>query len=95
MPRYALIDNCSGFIWGVVEAKDPVSAANAVDREVGVYHPRQYEEVLRPRYSNESGYLVYQAHDGLEVLDGSSPREIDEVSSLPSVCFVRFTYQED
>ncbi len=41
--RYAVIDNPSGYVWGVVNADSPLDACNRIDAEVGG-EARTYEE---------------------------------------------------
>lgn len=74
MPRYILIDNCSGYIWGDTadyngkmanaqrQSLGPVEAARELDELVVGCYGREYEEVSRYTLaSNETGYHVYRA----------------------------------
>lgn len=92
MPRYILIDNCSGYIFGDTadyRAGDqsditPTEAAAALDASIGE-HGRSYAEVGRRELaSNETGYHVYRADvRGSEavpvVQDGQDQETIDAV----------------
>lgn len=74
MPRYILIDNASGFIFGdtadyngkiaiaQTEGGSPIDAARELDETVVGEHGRSYAEVGRRELaSNETGYHVYRA----------------------------------
>lgn len=91
MPRYILIDNHSGYIFGDSADLDgriftgtPVEFAAALDASIGG-RESVYEEVSRHALaSNDSGYHVYRADvDGSEavpVVDNGQDREtIDAV----------------
>jgi hypothetical protein len=104
MPKFILIDNCSGFVWGTAEGETPADACAALDRTIGVYN-REYEECARPEFVNETGYFVhivpeyvnedgYFVHDatGFEWpadVDGTDEALVDAVSALPLVAYVR------
>ena len=89
MPRFILIDDNSGYIWGdsaefAAEAKgdlDPITAARLLDESLGE-QDREYEEVSR--LNGRSGYRVYRADiNGSDavgpVWDGQSAEEIEAV----------------
>ena len=86
--RYALIDNNSGYVFGVVDASNPVEAAKILDQKIGD-GSREYEEAGRPDFSNETGYHVYHAPADFEVDDGQNEKEIAAVSALPKAGYVR------
>jgi hypothetical protein len=77
MPRYILIDNDSGFIWGdsadldgkVWQGDDALAYAKALDESMGE-HGRSYEWGTRQQIlSGSSGYFVYRADiDGSEAV---------------------------
>jgi hypothetical protein len=92
MPRYILIDNYTGYIWGDTgdldgPARDetPLEAARRLDEHVGG-EPREYEQHganYRPD-ANVGAYHVYRADIGGSdavrlVTDGQSQEEIDAV----------------
>ena len=70
MPRFILIDNASGYIWGdtanvggkIAAVETPIEACRAIDADVdaGGTREREYEEV-NSLASNETGYTVYRA----------------------------------
>jgi len=76
---FALIDNASGYVWGVTTAEDPISACRAIDESCKEYG-RSYEEVSR---INRSGYIVYAVPAGFAVEDGQSERDITRVEGYP------------
>ncbi len=88
MPRYILIDNQSGYIWGDIDAKNPVEACRIVDTESGC-SPRQYDERstgFRPA-SNETAYHVYEGTDAIPNIetfggDGTSEALIEAVTTF-------------
>lgn len=91
MPRYILIDNNSGYIWGdsadlngcIYSADDPIDYARALDESLGE-HNRSYKmQMYNPR-SNIAGYHVYRADiDGSDavvtVFDGQDAETIRTV----------------
>jgi hypothetical protein len=90
MPKYIMIDNCSGFVWGTAEGETPADACAALDRTIGEYN-REYEERARPSGVNEDGYFVHDA-GGFEWpadVDGTDEALVDAVSALPLVAYVR------
>jgi hypothetical protein len=85
--NFALIDNCSGFVWYVGQAETPEAACSIADRETGNYSGStvsQYEPAHRLD-SNESGYIVFAAPNGFTVQDGQSDVEIAVVQTLPMI----------
>jgi hypothetical protein len=81
MTRYALIDNYSGYIWGVANATSAIDAARVVDTDIGG-DPREYEEVSRFDFANSSGYHVYEVPAGYDVDDGQSRNEIARLEEV-------------
>ncbi|MFN4287554.1 MAG: hypothetical protein ACK4E3_03555 [Brevundimonas sp.] len=75
MTRYAIIDNPSGYIWGVTDAADPIDACRKIDQEIGG-ETREYDTVPRFSFGNEAGYHVYEVPADYNVDDGQSEREI-------------------
>jgi len=88
MYTYALIDHGSGYVWGVVEAADPLEACHRLDAELGAGNDRGYE-ITRPDFCNESGYHVYRAPAGFDVDDGTDDAEIARVAALGCPTYVR------
>lgn len=93
MANYALIDNASGYVWGVTQAETPSEACRKIDHQNGS-DDRTYEEVSRFSFSNESGYHVHEVPDDFEVEDGQDEAAIRAASSFPCVACVA-TRQED
>jgi len=81
--NYALIDNASGYVWGVYSAESPESACAAATLDTGM-EPATYESAYQLA-SNEGGYLVYAAPDGFSVNDGQNAEEIAAVAALPII----------
>jgi len=86
---FALIDNASGYVWGVTTAADPIEACRKVDEDFHE-HGRTYEEV---GYfdGDEGGYHVYEVPAGFDVDDGSTQKGIDAVERHDRVARVTFT----
>jgi len=92
MPRYIIIDNNTGYIFGdthnvngkLAEAGDAIDACRVIDEGLGVYE-RRYEGVNFHRLatSTETGYHVYRAEAGAEdfppVIDGQDRETIAAV----------------
>ena len=77
MANFAIIDNYSGFVWGVVEADEAIAACAKLDAEVGG-EPREYHH----GFNGDQGYIVYEAPAGFDVTDGQDQAEIDRVAAL-------------
>jgi hypothetical protein len=97
VPRYALIDNNSGFVWSIIDADDPGSACIEADRAL-YSHRRRYEMfspycdyVLR----EHDGYLVHEVPPEMEVDDGQDAAAIQLVEAHPRVAVVRCLPAED
>lgn len=80
MTNFAIIDNYSGFVWGVVEADDAISACAKLDADIGS-EPREYDCGI----NGDQGYIVYEAPAGFDVTDGQDEVEIERVASLDEV----------
>lgn len=106
MPRYILIDNYSGFIWG--DSADlqgrifqgaPIEFAKALDESIGATG-RVYEMQWNKPHDIRSGYHVYRADvNGSEavpvVTDGEDQDMIDAVTrDCQYECFISFSYPE-
>ena len=81
--NYALIDNASGYVWGVYSAESPESACAAATLDTGM-ETATYELAYQLA-SNEGGYLVYEAPAGFSVNDGQNANEIAAVAALPFI----------
>jgi hypothetical protein len=105
MPRYILIDNASGYIWGDHTTSDQgdegiIAAAQAVDAEAGGRPEPVTYEVLgyNPRDTSD-GYHVYRSDvrgsDQIgNILDGQDQELIDAVArDCEYVGYVRVTAQ--
>ena len=84
MTTYALIDEYSGFIWGVMDAPDPIAACRAVDADCHEYN-RNYKDIGGGRFDGRSGYLAYEVPDGYTVNDGQNQDSIDRIAAFPLV----------
>jgi hypothetical protein len=60
MNYYALIDNASGYLWGTVEAENPVEACKKVDADLGVFDREYISEYMHGLAANQTGYHVYE-----------------------------------
>ena len=81
MPRYAIIDNASGYIWGCSDSATLIEACQVLDRELGE-SLRAYIAEIAPRFDSESGYNVYSVPDNYTVYDGTSQTEIDHLKEI-------------
>jgi hypothetical protein len=98
MTRYILIERNSGFVWGDIEADDPVSACRAVDAENKadecIYIEHGAESI--DARSGKDGYFVYKAPADFPVMyDGQAKKEIAAVKALPCVAFVECAEPDD
>lgn len=105
MPRYILIDNHSGYIFGdsdnfagstVLGDLTPILAARMFDESTGEYG-RAYENVNQLA-ANETGYLIYRIDDGIKtvpgIFDGQDPQLIAAIDrNCPHVATIR-AYRE-
>lgn len=89
MPRYILIDNYSGYIFGDSADLDgksftgsPEEFAEALDKSNGAYG-RAYEFGIAPPRDTSTGYHVYRADDGYDAIppvqDGQNQATIEAV----------------
>lgn len=78
--RYAIIDNYSGFVWGVADADSPAEVCRIIDEDTGT-HGREYVD----GFDFDQGYLVHRAPEGFEVSDGQDEKQIQAVANLPEV----------
>ena len=96
--HYALIDNCSGYVWGDTTACSPQEACQKIHADIsGEY--LEFEAKSRPDFSNESGYHVYDA-TGFDLNsvgdgDGQSEALINAVANLPKVGYFVAVYNEE
>ena len=82
MQTFAMIDNNSGFLFGVVAAETPEDACRVLDESVGC-HGRTYERV-RISGTTQTGYVVYNVTGTMEAgddLDGQDEATIDRAST--------------
>ena len=94
MPRFILIDNHSGFVWGEAIAETPAEACREVDEALGE-HGRTYAEAFELA-STETGYHVHQAPADFPALeDGTDDDTIAAVDALPRVAVIRCTRQAE
>lgn len=84
---FAIIDDYSGFVWGVIAAADPITACRLIDEDCKEYG-RSYEEVSSFSGSNAAGYHVYEVPHGFTVNDGQNANEIAAVERFPRVAMV-------
>ena len=98
MPRYILIEEHSGYIWGDTAAlpefanteQTPIDAARVLNESLGEYD-REYKQVFPHEIMGQGGYLVYEADDDFPIVcDGQDRGEIDAVeSTCRLVCAIR------
>lgn len=84
---FAIVDDYSGFVWGVAKAADPISACRVIDEDCNE-HGRKYEEVSSFSAFNEPGYHVYEVPDGFTVDNGQNADEIATVEAFPRMALV-------
>lgn len=63
MQTYALIDNASGYLWGITQAKDALSACQDIDADNQEYN-RTYT-ITPTLASSDTGYHVYSIPEHL------------------------------
>lgn len=87
MARFAIIETFTGYVWGVVDADDPVGACYAVDADVradrgaGQYEPMSFADQRTTR----GAYSVHAAPADFDVMDGQDRDAIEAVENLPRV----------
>lgn len=92
--RFALIDNASGFVWGVVDADTPVAACSKLDESLGEFG-REYSEVSRSDlFANSTAYHVHEAPAGFDVDDGQNDDQIAKVSALPKIAIISIDWSD-
>ena len=82
MNRYALIDENSGFIWGVCFAADPIAACQIIDEKLGEMD-RCYMDIGCGRFNGRSGYHVYIISADAVIDDGQDDDQIALVAGSP------------
>lgn len=88
--KYAIIEDYSGYVWGVIEAETPVDACRKLDEEIGG-EPRTYENIGSARwYGNGGCYHVHIAPDDYECENGGDDaKEIAMVEAMPLAARVK------
>ena len=90
--RYALIDDNTGYVWGVTDATDPAAACRVIDESLHEFG-RTYED-HGPRSGSErttrGGSVVYEAPAGFDVEDGQDAEQIAAVEALRCVAIVLY-----
>ena len=104
MPRYILIEEDSGYIWGDTARlpefanteQTPIDAARVLDESLREYD-REYKQVFPHEIRGQGGYLVYEADDDFPVVyNGQDRGEIEAVeSACRLVCAVQCIPKED
>jgi hypothetical protein len=83
MPRYTMIDEHSGFVWGDAEAENPIEACRALDRQLGDHENHTYTDIGGARFNGQSGYHVYLSPEEFtNGGDGQDPEYIKMVESF-------------
>lgn len=84
MPRFAILESNSGFVWGVVDANSALEACHAVDSELGDGGRYVYEAVNASELRSTRGcFDVRIAPSGFDVEDGQDLSSIADVEALP------------
>jgi hypothetical protein len=96
MPRYALIDNYSGMVWGVVDAQDPLEAAKIADGQHEA-PPRKYlaGDLKTPLHGPFNGYRVHEMPAGYSPEGGDLDDDYDQIVEHPYVAFISFEDLEE
>jgi hypothetical protein len=82
MPRYAVIDRLTNYIWGVADAANAIDACRDIDAEFQEFG-YEYEIIPAARRSQaRSAYSVFKVPSNFAVRDGTDPAEIRAVKSL-------------
>ncbi len=96
--HYALIDNCSGYVWGDTTADSPEEACRKVHADISGEH-LNFEAKSQPDFANENGYHVYDATDfdlnSVGDGNGQSKALVDAVAALPKIGYFVQTYNEE
>lgn len=90
--RFVMIDSNSGYIWGVEDAADAVSACRTMDERIGECGRAYVEHGPRSNDARTTagGYFVYSAAANFEADNGEDEEKIAIVERMPCVAFVAF-----
>ncbi len=94
MPRYAIIESVTGYVWGVVDASSARDACYTVDRVNGAGPSWGAEGTFlrvsaRELHTNRSLYDVRLVPPGFDVWDGTSHESVAAVKAMPRAeCYV-------
>ena len=83
MKRFAIIESNSGFIFGVVDAENPLAACAALEADIGVDRGEGAYEYAE--YETGDIYFVHEVPDGFEVQNGQDQEEINAADLMPRV----------
>jgi hypothetical protein len=61
MPRYAILDTNSGFVWGVETARDPIAACSYMDADADEYGRTYFEGSNADLRTTRGAYDVREA----------------------------------
>ena len=87
MPRYALIDRYSGYVWGVEDAPDPATAA--IQCQIETEGDRGWVATdMSLSHQLDNGYDVHPVPEGWDCDDGQNEDEIAEATVLPAVAVI-------
>jgi len=84
--RYAAIDRNSGYVWGVADATDAISAAILI-QEIG--DCARYGAEIVSRSDADASLDLYEIAADVEILDGQDQAAIHQVESGRYVATVR------
>ena len=76
---FAMIDNCSGDLWGVIEGNDPLNACRRLDESIRAYGRCYTRE--RIAGTSATGYHVYDV-TGIMTADGPYDGQLAEDIAL-------------
>lgn len=86
MPTFAMIEQHTGYVWGVETAPNPIAACRQMDEAQGETG-RTYEEGeasdFRVQGVGRSAFAVHHAPEGFDISDGQHKDSIAAVEALP------------
>ncbi len=83
MPRFAILESNTGFVWGVTDAATAAEACRVIDEDVGVYGRSYSEGSVSDLRTTRGAYDVRVAPENFNVFDGQDADEIAAVEALP------------
>jgi hypothetical protein len=85
MNYYAVIDNHSGYLWGIAKANSPQAACEQVDNDISPDLPREYLPIsINKLAANDTAYHVFEidleTYNSLQDEDGQDEAVLDAIN---------------